>query len=518
MPRPAFVGVPTSATGVNANGTGGSVTIAVPADAQAGEVLLAVLTGQGQTASDWTPPPGWTRIGPDHTDSLDHRLQSFFILPLTGSPAATYQFTAPGSGNRLLGVMVRVQNLNIDDPVVVSFGPEGTGISGTDISTSPISSTAEDGLLVFSMMANFPSPADNVTLASGPDGMTQQFYDYSGASNGAKTVVGVFTEDVDIEVIPAKTASLSVAAPQRAVRAFVLRGGQPAAPSTKTIKIYDGADLQNAAAWWYNGSDLQPVEDILALPQGERFTIADMLEENPFYWAHRGGSANFLEFTMRAYTNAVWHGAKCLEVSLQRTSDGVWVMHHDPTTTRMTGVNHTIASTPWATLQGLTQSGNGYSGPIERFDDFLASDYARTHVIIVEDKTYNHMAALLDLIESRFPRAEAVQRFIIKSYGGGGTSHAAEPAMRGYMQWGYFYDTDNPGSTPAKVALYDILGLNHDADQAHWDVLLATGKRVVGHIINNNTQAANALSKGATGLQVGNVLGVLPRINQLPGL
>lgn len=518
MPRPAFVGTPTSATGTAGGGGGPTITLDTPAGAAVGETLLAVLTLQPANDTDWDPPSGWTRIGPAHLNDNAVRTQTFFILPLSTAPANSYQFTRPGPGGRIHGFMVRVQNLDTNDPVVDTSGPTGLLVTGNTISSDPIDSTEADCLMVLGYMSNYASPASDVTLSSGPDGMTEAYYGYTGDVGGAKTPVGVYTQDVDIESVAAKTIITNADCAQRAVRILILRGGDPVEADTKTIQVYNGSSTEEAKAWWYNGADLVSISDILALPHGERFTIADMLNEDPFYWAHRGGSANFLEFTMRAFTNSVWHGAKCLEISLQRSSDGVWVMHHDATTTRMTGQNHTIASTSWATLSGLTQSGNGFTGPIERFDDFLQSDYARSLVIVVEDKTYANTAALLDLIESYFPRAEAVQRFIIKSYGGGGTSHTTEPINRGYVQWGYFYDTDSPGSVPAKMALYDILGLNHDADQTHWDDMLATGKRVVGHIINNSTQANNALSKGASGLQVGNVLSVVPRLNTLPGM
>ncbi|WP_057820649.1 glycerophosphodiester phosphodiesterase [Schleiferilactobacillus perolens] len=65
-----------------------------------------------------------------------------------------------------------------------------------------------------------------------------------------------------------------------------------------------------------------------------------------------------VEHTYRSYDNAIRDGATMLEIDLEQSSDGVLVVSHDPTTTRLSGQRHVISDTPWATLRQLPY-GNG---------------------------------------------------------------------------------------------------------------------------------------------------------------
>ena len=56
---------------------------------------------------------------------------------------------------------------------------------------------------------------------------------------------------------------------------------------------------------------------------------AMLAAEDGFYWAHRGGSASFPEHSLHAYTQSVLRGFGSLEISLNRTADGVWFGLHD---------------------------------------------------------------------------------------------------------------------------------------------------------------------------------------------
>lgn len=62
-----------------------------------------------------------------------------------------------------------------------------------------------------------------------------------------------------------------------------------------------------------------------------------MLSQPMFYVAHRGGSREWPEMSLHAYTQAGFWGVGALEVSLARTSDGVWFGLHDADINRTSG-------------------------------------------------------------------------------------------------------------------------------------------------------------------------------------
>ena len=53
------------------------------------------------------------------------------------------------------------------------------------------------------------------------------------------------------------------------------------------------------------------------------------LERRVLNMAHRGGRAEDPEHTLYAYTVALPKGVNTLEIDVQRTADGVLVVHHD---------------------------------------------------------------------------------------------------------------------------------------------------------------------------------------------
>src|SRR5690606_41774518 len=95
--------------------------------------------------------------------------------------------------------------------------------------------------------------------------------------------------------------------------------------STARARIWDGTEELGA--------------EILGLPESaQSYTVsqmdADFTAGSTVYWAHRGGSANWPEMTMRAYTNAIFWGCPVIEVSCYVTSDDVFVGLHDSTLDR----------------------------------------------------------------------------------------------------------------------------------------------------------------------------------------
>lgn len=61
-------------------------------------------------------------------------------------------------------------------------------------------------------------------------------------------------------------------------------------------------------------------------------------------YGHRGASAHLPENTIPAFERALADGANALEIDIHRTSDGHFVVAHDPDGERLAGVNEQICS------------------------------------------------------------------------------------------------------------------------------------------------------------------------------
>lgn len=90
----------------------------------------------------------------------------------------------------------------------------------------------------------------------------------------------------------------------------------------------------------------------------------------PLAFAHRGGSLEVEENTVAAFAHAVALGYSHVETDVQATRDGVAVIFHDDTLTRMTGEDVRVDALSWAELKARrTKGGNA----IPRLDEVLAA-------------------------------------------------------------------------------------------------------------------------------------------------
>jgi glycerophosphoryl diester phosphodiesterase len=78
---------------------------------------------------------------------------------------------------------------------------------------------------------------------------------------------------------------------------------------------------------------------------------------HPLVIAHRGASAEAPENTLRAFARALELGIDGIELDVQVTRDGVPVVFHDFTLTRLTGTRGRLADRTWAELQKLRVRG-----------------------------------------------------------------------------------------------------------------------------------------------------------------
>jgi len=78
---------------------------------------------------------------------------------------------------------------------------------------------------------------------------------------------------------------------------------------------------------------------------------------SPLAIAHRGGSLEAEENTFSAFAHAAGLGFSHVELDVHATRDGVVVIHHDPTLTRMTGDPRAIAEMTWDELRDVRTLG-----------------------------------------------------------------------------------------------------------------------------------------------------------------
>jgi len=226
-----------------------------------------------------------------------------------------------------------------------------------------------------------------------------------------------------------------------------------------------------------------------------------LYDKGNLYIAHRGGSTSFVEMTADAYARCHALKIECIEMSVWRTSDGVYVLSHDRDTARMFGTSVDIPTNPYSALVGLTTTVGGH--PMARLDDELAK-YAGNKVIFIDNKSDTNNAAFLDYLDT-FPNATG--HFVLKGFYT--NTMAALGRLRGYISWGYYYEVDLP-QLDATHDKFDILSMEYHAPQAAFDAVLAKGKPTLAHVCLTLANVNEGFSKGARGVVSGKIETVFP--------
>jgi glycerophosphoryl diester phosphodiesterase len=241
-----------------------------------------------------------------------------------------------------------------------------------------------------------------------------------------------------------------------------------------------------------------------------------LLGSGVFSVAHRGGSADWPEMSMAAYRNSVGLGVDGLEISLARSSDGVWFGLHDATLDRTSGTKGFIAAEhTWREIQAhsisarKTRDPHQPAQPYVRFEE-LVDAYGETHAIFVDPKVVPgiHFPELFGLMRAvRQPKRSFVAKGYCKS-----KHWAVAASAQGYLTWGYYYGAEIEADAKllsATEGLWTWLGLDHQAPAATWKKTQDFGKPVLAHIIGSKAQADSVRANGAAGLVISAVREVL---------
>ena len=246
---------------------------------------------------------------------------------------------------------------------------------------------------------------------------------------------------------------------------------------------------------WVAGTRVVPKP--APVPTGS--VVDRFLASKPFYVAHRLGGTEYPEFTRQGLDASLRAGFKALELSVRRCSTGEFVLIHDWVTTRtVPGTDYQIWNTPWSTLAGLQQASGGFL----RLTD-VVNQVGSDIVLAIDHKVTSSKPtgsqgdmdsenALFDYLDT-IPNAK--DRVLIKQFVNGGVATRAK--AKGYKSMCMMYPNEVAG---ADLSQWDVLGMEWNAEQSVWDILKATGKPLIAHIITTQQQADQVLSKGATGL------------------
>lgn len=519
-PTPYVVGTPSTYTGTTFTG----FTINRPLGAQTGDYVVVALRGQSSSTSVGPASSGFTRLGAAFSPSTNtYRLNGFYGRPIedVGSEPSSYSFTfTAGETNvRFVATAFLVRNVNLEAPVSGFYDSYG-GVSitaGMQVSSYNVASSPS--LALFAGASELTAGNDHVpvTLPSGYSVINSVVSSTNLA--GSRTYLWVGGRESNTSVPGASIVwgnAGGLGGP--AAYGVALRSADSPTPDPagEGYIAADGNGDEVKIFYTIEDNEIRTPSKVLPMLRGFS-TVAEMLATPGFTWGHRGGSASWTEMSLYGYTQAVARGYGVLEISLARTSDGVWFGLHDQTTDRTSGgVFGNASSQTWAQIQMQQNVGGpGNPQPYMSWDELIAA-YGHTHIIVADPKYAlgSYRTEFLNMVNRDLGPTRAIIKYSGVGSGAANLSTAAQ-AM-GFETWGFFYAADASVSQGGNGALqtwgasWTLLGMEYGASQAIWDEVLAFGKPVIGHIAPNQAAYNTAISKGAVGVQVSGVGVVAP--------
>lgn len=234
-------------------------------------------------------------------------------------------------------------------------------------------------------------------------------------------------------------------------------------------------------------------------------SVQQMLQTPGATFAHRNLGLTYPEMTEYGVRMAANAGFGVIEVSCQRSSDGVWFGAHDQTPDRIavetTYDGQQFSSLTWAQISSLTINVGSTGAPrpfatLTELVETLPEDF----VFMVDPKQQGatYINEFLDLVDTLLGPTRA----IIKIDGSATANRFQAAKARGYVTAAYYYAAPATPTNPTNVAnnidYVDIPGLNYDATQEGWNDFLAYGKPMWGHVCLSQSDVNTAMSKGAT--------------------
>jgi len=466
------------------------------------------------TTTTITPPAGWTALKPLSASAGTLKHAVYARIRQAGD--TSYDFALDANGNVSSAALMWGSGA---DPDISHWTVGATTGRTVDMHNTAVSlTTSYDHSLVLGLSFERTSAAEaGITSLTGAN---EWFYVPQNSTTHIQTIDVAYIADVTpvgatsvMEWIYPNTQALNGAALQIAI---------PPAPSSSTINVGYPAVLRTSGGVNYNGKmfywDGSTAHDFSGTLQNafKPVTVTQFMTQTPWFAAHRGFSNSYPEESLYSYRGATDWGIKAIEVSVQYSSEGTPWCFHDATTTRTTGVTGTISAMTDAQIGALTNLGTTASRnptqparPTAKLVDVL-NIYAATHVIIIEDKTYTHTAAMLDMMDSYGTSGRpATEIFIVKAGVTSGSWLWTMVAARGYHRWGYMFDNEmDTIEAAASSGKVDMIGMDYASSDATLtngiNLCIANGVMPTGHIINSIAQRDRLLGLGMKGLMISN--------------
>ena len=518
--KPTIVGVPITYTG-SSNST---FTIARPSGAMDDDYVVVAVRGQTPSLSVDLSSAGFSRLGP----TVEFSNSGWRLIGLFGRPVSTadsepssytFTFTAGATSTRLVATAFLVRGVDTANPVAGyydAYGGLDNTVNGRRTPVYPINGVP--GLQLFIAGSEFGANAPHVPT------------DVPAGFNVVQEVVT--TTDIASSrsylYVAARDASSEQSMPAAirwatgsgvSAQSITLRGVNAVTtdPAGSGYSLANGEGAEVKVFYTIEGDEVRTPADIIPMRRGFQ-SIAEMLATPGFTWAHRGGSLSYPEMSLYSYTQSVARGYGVLEVSLGRTSDGVWFGLHDQTTDRTSGGPYGDASAQtWAQIQQqyIVVGQMGAPQPYMRWEEIVEA-YGQTHLFVVDPKyaVGAYRTEFLNMVKQTVGSERAIIKYSGVGSGAANLSNAAKAL--GFETWGFFYAGDASATQGGNGALqtwgpsWTLIGMDYNASQAIWDEALALGKSVIAHIVPNQAAYETAMTKGAHGAQVSGVAVVEP--------
>jgi hypothetical protein len=506
------------------------VNVTIPNSIFPGDLML--LTIEQQTAAG-TPitPGGWNFIA-----TQAHGTRSGFVYwRFRQEVDTTIQIERPNNAGGRYG-LTAYTGVETDSSKWVIGTPRGRATSPADtsyVTTALGITTNRNDTLVVGIFGEATTAGESTSFVPTVSGASVQSYSGQLSSGDIETVLYTNTQ----MSLPGATGNVTATYPNpQASNAWGMLIGLPsivtdanagvkrfpAQMSDGNGKIIDVG--LTAMANDGNGVKEVPIAKIELIHSGS--LVPDLLRmDRVFTMAHRGGSNDYQEHTLRGYTQSAIAHMDALEVSLARTSDGVFFGAHDDTLNRTTSglaANYRPREHTWAEISQLSQTLTNRGDPrftTDRYytlDEILAVWGNGTHSIFIDPKALS-TADRVALI-ARLKQVPRYQDIFVGKFFHTGTIIADEFAAAGMATWGYAYAEAITGFRSDGQATGDpllsqtagkwtMLGLDYGSSEDIWQTALAiaNGKKIIAHILPTAATARAAVAKGARGLQVAGI-------------
>lgn len=480
-----------------------------------GDFVFLYITSAAGDATSNTPslPGGWTALVP--WSAMGTSTSSMWALWVRRRESGDTNYSVVqanvGRANRFTVIPFWIAGADAKDVVDWIVGTQGTraGSGGTFSTNAPQVTTTVDNTMVLGFGTERTSAAEvdaNLTV-TGTGWTKQASLLTSNAALGTLTLASKGLVSPGVSGVATFTSTNTQATNGAAL--------QVAIPATDVLapgyagQIWDGEEVVSGQ-WYIQGeSDILPVTWAGMIHPGYS-SIDEMLAQDFFYCSHRGGSRNYPEQSMQGYTQSALRGYGALEISLARSSDGVWFGLHDASLDRTTlgtgggsGTTHVASAMTWAAIQAydmLPATGSPASSdhqPYETLEDILDA-YLDSHVIFIDPKSgLSHRVELISILKNR-PQWQ--DKIVAKSVpGDGNNSYLALARTEGFVTNAMFYEANNFATYHGQG---DILGLEYDASGGAWTSIKSFGKPVMAHVVPNTSALTTGQSQGADGAMV----------------